>query len=183
MKVEHRDDRVAREPSDEPASQRDDLLVLVVVAVERLEVVGAEIELGLDTGGGSVRQVEPHPGVARHEVPVGIVLAEEVHAEVARSELLLRMHDDGEELLLEREPVEARLDPLGSVAPAAHLLGLLVALVIVVELGVLQLVLVTLLHTGNRDAEVEVVHVDVPRDHAFHSHERQHVVHHIAVLG
>ena len=93
------------------------------------------------------------------------------------------MHDDGEELLLEREPVEARLDPLGSVAPAAHLLGLLVAFVIVVELGVLQLVLVAFLHTGNRDAEVEVVHVDVPRDHAFHSHEGQHVVHHIAVLG
>ncbi len=154
--VEHRDDRILREPADEPASERDDLLILVAVALENLVVVRAEVELQRHDDVVPLAQFGAHLRTARHQIAVRIVLSEEVDAKLSGGELLRGADDGGEELLLESEPAQTRLHALGCAASASDLHRLVIAVEIVVELGVLGLVLVALFHPGHDKVEIDV---------------------------
>ena len=182
QEVEERNDNETGEPADEPTAQRDDLLVFEVVRLERLEVVRAEVELERHRDVLPGLELAAHVGGAGHEVMALVVLGHEGDRELAGIELLRGPHDGREELLLEGEPRKLGVDAAAGVAAAADLLGLLVAVEVVVDLGVLRLVAVALLHTGNGNGEVKVEGRDVTRNDALHVHHRQEVVHGIRVL-
>ena len=181
--VEQRDDHPLGDQADDPAAQRNHLLVGVVIGLEPLVVVRTEIELEGDVDARSARlDVRPHLRGAGHQILARVVLAHEVDAELAVGEVLRRPHDGGEELLLEGEPFDLVVEALGALAAVADVLGLLVIREVVVQAGVLALVLVALLHPRDDGLEVHVDAADVARNQVLHVHEGEHLVHGIGIL-
>ena len=145
-------------------------------------MVGPQVELEGNAGVAALGEVGAHPGAAVHQVVARVVLLEEVNCELSGAEFSGCAHDHGEELLLECEPAQLRVDAALSVASVAYCLGLLVAFIVIVELGVLRLVPVALLHPRHGDVEVDVEGAHVAGDHVAHAHEREQVVHAVAVF-
>ena len=180
--IEHRDDGILRKPTYQPSSQRDDLFIFVIVALECLEVVRAEVELKRNADIVSHRKFGTHLGRAVHQVTLRIVLTAEVDGHFSGSELVRGAEDGGEELLLEGKPAEFGVHTLAGASSPAQFLRFLVALEIVVQLGILNLVLVSLLHSRDDHSEVYVEIADIPWNYAVHTHEGKCIVKSVAVF-
>ena len=144
-------------------------------------MVRAEVEL---EGNGHIlagRKVGPHLRAAIHQHSLRVAFGAEIDAQLAGSELVRSAENGGEELLLESEPAQLRIHSLARAPSAAYLLGLLVALEVVVQLGVLALVLVAFLHSGHAHIEVKVNHIDIAGNERRHSAERKLVIEGITV--
>ena len=178
QEVEQRNDHESREPTNEPTSQRDDLLVLLVEGLEGLEVVRTEVELERNHRLVLSRlEIHPQTRLASHRVVTLVVLREIVQREISRRELLRRPHDGGEELLLECEPRHPGIDTFLRAAALGDGLRFLLTVEIVVKFGVLDLTLVALLHPRHGHEIIHIEREHILRNDILHSHEREIILH------
>ena len=175
--VEQRDDHESGEPAHEPTTQWNDLLVLLAIGLQGLEMVRAEIELERNHGLAMARfEIHPHPGLTGHQVVALVILREIVECEIRRGELLRSPHDGREELLLEGEPRHLGVDTFLRAATLGDGLRLLLAVEIVVELGVLDLILVALLHPRHGHEIVHIEREDILGNDILHTDKREIVL-------
>ena len=81
--VEHRNDEVTGEPTYEPASQRDNLLVFVVHVLKGLEVIRTEIVLQRNRYVLAGEDIYPHRGLAGHQIMIGICFSLISHGNIS----------------------------------------------------------------------------------------------------
>ena len=142
-------------------------------------MVRSEIEFVAGSEVGARTEVRPHLGLACHKLAARILLREEISRKLSGRELVLRPHDCREELLVEREPAQAVVDPLFAFPALGKRFRLGLVVEVIVYLGVLHLRLVTLLHSRNGDVPFEIIHAYVHRDDLVHADEREVVLHEI----
>ena len=178
QEIEQWDDDELGEPADEPAAKGNYLFELAVVFLKGIVMAGAEIHVH---GHGQVltgTEITAHPGIAGHEVAVGIFLGEEGQCEIAFGKSFSGAENGAEELLLESEPLDLGINSLAAVPATSDFNGFLVPGLVEIKLGILRLVLEALLHTGNGHGKIHIQAGDIARD-AVHSHEGKLVVGHV----